>query len=66
MWAKIKDLARTVIRKIFRGGLDLLGAAIAIFKFLLEVLKVPLDLARACSRRRARRSTPSSPSPSSS
>ena len=45
VWAKIKDLARTVIRKIFRGGLDIAGAAIAIFKFLLEVLKVPMDLA---------------------
>ena len=45
VWAKIKDLARTVIRKIFRGGLDILGAAIAIFKFLLEVLKVPVELA---------------------
>ena len=45
VWAKIKDLARTVIRKIFRGGLDIPGAAIAIFKFLLEVLKVPMDLA---------------------
>ena len=44
VWARIKDLARTVIRRIFRGGLDLLGAALEIFKFLLDVLKVPVEL----------------------
>lgn len=44
VWTKVKDLARTVIRRIFRGGLDLAGAGLAIFRFLLEVLQVPMEL----------------------
>jgi phage-related protein len=43
IWARVKELVRTIIRKLFKG-LDLLGAALEIFKLLLDVLKVPIDL----------------------
>jgi phage-related protein len=46
IWTKIRATALRVIRQVFRDG-DLAGAAMTVFRFLLDVLQVPVDLVRA-------------------
>lgn len=46
IWTRIRTTAMTAIRQVFRDG-DLAGAAMTVFRFLLDVLQVPIDLVRA-------------------
>jgi phage-related protein len=46
LWAKVKDTALTVVRQVFRDG-NLSGALWTIFKFLLAVLQVPVELVKS-------------------
>jgi phage-related protein len=52
IWTQLRAFARTVIRQIFRDG-DLAGAVMTVFKFLLKVLKVPIDLVQRVFRKAA-------------
>ena len=46
IWSKIKAGAMTALKQVFKQG-DLKGAVITIFKTLLDILNVPLDLVKA-------------------
>lgn len=43
IWEKLKAQAMTIIHQIFKQG-DLMGALVSIFKLLLTVMKIPLEL----------------------
>ena len=43
IWAKIKDTGTTILRQVFRDG-DLKGGMLTLFKALLSVLGIPLEL----------------------
>ena len=43
IWSKIKNGAMTAIRQVFKEG-DLKGAMVTVFKLMLDLLKVPLQL----------------------
>jgi len=43
IWEKLKAQAMTIIHQLFKQG-DLMGALVSIFKLLLTVLKIPLEL----------------------
>ncbi len=46
IWAKVKDTALKAIRQVFVNG-DIKGALWTIFRFLLDVLQVPVELVKS-------------------